>query len=360
MSFFTRKAVAILWALVAIGPALLNALLLVVATTWRGTLFSFAAFGVLVLPWVWVSSTVRLRKLAISCAVALLVFVLGATAPRIPRFEGQVGLSQVNPPTRFSIFAWLPEVDQMTLGSFVMTYFDGALDPTRAKRLRGLLPGVYRGLPLTGSMLGVSPSPKSPQTFCVLPYSQLNELLPLVVFVHGSGGNFVAYQGLLQQWANAGRFVIVSPGFGFGNWHEEGGVETIAEARAWAERTLPVDPKRVALVALSNGGRALTRLVAQDTKKRWTTIVALSAVVEPDLLSDAWRGRSVLFIHGESDERIPAADALEATIALERFGATVAKRFWPAEDHFLWFSKPTEIERAVVPWLQSALAHVSP
>lgn len=228
---------------------------------------------------------------------------------------------------------------------------DRALDAPHARRLRSLVPSVFGDLRLIGSTVGDAVDDHSGQMFVFVPPHAPGERLPLLIFVHGSGGSLVAYQALLRQWAIAGRFVLVSPAFGIGDWQTEGGVETIEAARTFAEASLPVDSSRVALAGLSNGGRGLTRLIAKDSARKWKAIIALSAVIEADVLTDAWKGREVLLLHGEEDERIPFAYFEGFAEELEGHGANVERRSGPGEDHFLWFSRPDELQAVVVPWL---------
>jgi predicted esterase len=346
-----RKLVAVTWLFAAMPGAGLALLLLVAADTWRGHFFAVVALALLCLPFVWISRARRSRKVIATAAVAALMAVLGISAPRVPDFAGQDGLSQLNGGSRLSLFAWLPEADQLVLGSWPLMLLDRALDAPHAQRLRTLAPTVFGDLRLIGSSIGDTVDDRSGQTFVFVPPHEKDERLPLLVFLHGSGGSLLAYQALLRDWAIAGHFAVVSPAFGIGNWQDEGGLETIEAARKFAESKLPIDPARVAIAGLSNGGRGLTRLIARDSSRRWTAIIALSAVIEADLLTAEWKDRDVLLIHGEADERISFAYFEEFAGELERHGAHVERRSWHDEDHFLWFSRPQELRDVVVPWL---------
>lgn len=340
-----------LWGVAAIGPAVLAGLLLFVAQTGRGTFFAVTALGLLALPFVLLSGRAGGWKAA-SAAVELgLIAALGLSAPLVPAFHGQEGVSQVEGGGRLSLFAWLPEVDQLALGSFPLMLVDPLLDAAHARHLRDVLPGVHGDLTPYGSPLGSVGDEGSGQMFVIVPPHAEGERLPLVVFLHGSGGSLVAYQALLQRWAVAGHFAVVSPGFGIGNWQNPGGGAAIEAARTFAVGALPIDPTKVALVGLSNGGRGITRLVARDTPRRWPVVIAISAVIEPDLLTETWAGREVLLLHGEADERI-GFDVFHLFAAgLEEHGAHVTQRTWPGEDHFLWFSRGPEVQDAALAFL---------
>ncbi len=351
MARLIRRALVLGWLALAAPPAVLALTLLFEAATWRGHFFAATALGLLALPPYWIWAAGGRGKVLATGLELLLISALGASAPRLPAFEGQVGLSQVGGGGRISLFAWLPELDQMVLGSWPLQLVDSALDRPHAARLRTLLPGVYGDLRLVGSTLGDALADLSGHTYVIVPAHAATERLPLLIYLHGSGGSFLAYQALLRQWAEAGRFVVVSPSFGIGNWQNDGGLETIEAARTFAEASLPVDPRRVALMGLSNGGRGVTRIVAADTARRWPVIIALSAVIETNLLTDEWSGREVLLLHGETDERIDFEYFQSFADELERRKAVVERHSWPAEDHFLWFSKPGQLQAVAVPWL---------
>jgi pimeloyl-ACP methyl ester carboxylesterase len=340
-----------LYVLFALGPAILAGLLLFCAVTWRGTFFAVTALVLLTLPLILLSQIPRGKKGLATLGTVILVAMLALTAPRIPEFNGQTGITQRSSGSAFSLFAWLPEVDQMVLGSYPMMFVDRHLDSAHATRLRTLLPTIYGPLKFMGSNLGDVATPHSGQMYIALPEHLPNEKLPLVIYLHGSGGAFVGYQTLLYEWAKAGHFIVVSPGFGFGNWNQLGGLEAVEAARKWAEENLPVDKNRVALVGLSNGGRAITRLIQKDETNRWPLVVALSAVMETDLIDSHWSGKKVLVLHGQEDERIPLEYVTDAVSEMKANGANVEMKTWPKEDHFLWFSTPNEIQTKSVEWL---------
>lgn len=335
-----------IWVVAAAGPAAFAALLLGVAVTWRGWFFGLVALALLALP-------LLPRKKVAAPAVLAAVLALALSAPVIPEWAlGRTGVSQLRGGGRWSLFAWLPEADQLALGSFPLQLVDPLLDAAHARRLRSVLPGVHRDLRLVGSMVGAVTDEASGQTFVIVPPHAEGERLPLVVYLHGSGGPLIAYQALLERWAVEGHFIIVSPAFGIGNWQGEGGVAAIETARTFAEASLPVDASRVALVGLSNGGRGITRAVARDDARRWPTVIALSAVIEVGVLTDAWKDRDVLLLHGEDDERIPLEAFAHFSHALEERGAHVTQKTWPGEDHFLWFAQGPAVQSAAVGWLK--------
>lgn len=149
------------------------------------------------------------------------------------------------------------------------------------------------------------------------------------------------------------RLAVVCPTFGAGNWHRRGGVEAVVRAVRDASRRFDLDPQRLTLVALSNGGRGATRVVARHPDL-FARVVLISPVLEQQPLmagAAAWRDRPVLWIHGARDRRIPLRATSERVALIEKHGGRVVRRVYPEEDHFLLFSRRTELPGLVASWI---------
>ena len=102
------------------------------------------------------------------------------------------------------------------------------------------------------------------------------ERLPVLLFLHGSFGNFKGYFYLWRRFADQHHWIVACPSFGFGNWYRSVGPPAIARA---LERTLagtPADPERVVLAGLSNGGTGVVRAAASATPKAYAGLIFLS------------------------------------------------------------------------------------
>ena len=64
-----------------------------------------------------------------------------------------------------------------------------------------------------------------------------------------------------------------------------------------------------------------------------------------------WRDRPVLVITGEDDRRIPLAYVEQRVASLRMASVMVSARFYPEEDHFLFFSQPDNVLGDVSRWL---------
>jgi predicted esterase len=197
-----------------------------------------------------------------------------------------------------------------------------------------------------------------------VPAHAANEKLPLVLFLHGSGGNFKAYFYLWRAFADRHHYAVVCPSFGFGNWYNPGGMEAIERALQHAKDNLPVDPTRVVMVGLSNGGTGVTRVAAAHPD-HFAGLVFLSAVIEQEVIRsdeyrDGWVKRPVLIIHGNEDDRISLSHATAAAETMRQADARVTVRNYPQEDHFLLFSQPQSVKNDIAEWAQGVEPSTGP
>lgn len=107
---------------------------------------------------------------------------------------------------------------------------------------------------------------------------------------------------------------------------------------------------------LSNGGRGVTRAMAAGAEG-YRGLVFLSAVIEPRVLENPaweprWRGRPVLVVHGERDDRIPVDYLDEGVGMLREAGVDVTQRLVAGEDHFLIFTRPEVVFDEVGRWMR--------
>src|SRR5579863_265309 len=105
--------------------------------------------------------------------------------------------------------------------------------------------------------------------------------LPLVVFLHGSGGTPEEYETYLSPAADGVGCAIAAPksasSIGWGTGNDE---QIVAEAAATAAAMVPVDPTRVSIAGHSAGG-AYAYLLAYGTVSRYSAVFSLSAPYYP-------------------------------------------------------------------------------
>jgi phospholipase/carboxylesterase len=191
--------------------------------------------------------------------------------------------------------------------------------------------------------------------FAYVPAYEPGERLGAVIFLHGNGGNFKINPWAWRPFAEAHRFAIVCPSYGFGFWGA-GGAEAVDRALDDAIRQLPIDPGRVYLAGHSDGGNGVTRTGrAQPARYRGLIYVSptmnLDEIGSADFLA-AWRGRPVIVFQGDADVNVLTRVVDPAVERLRSNGVEVTYRVFPGEDHFLLFGRSAEVFDAIARWMK--------
>lgn len=308
----------------------------------------------------WVA--LALSGVAIAIVVVLLVRApdgraLDANAPRSTFLTGQ----QFD---RWNVPNVVPEIDQIKYGTYLVPFVDPFIDWRQSVRLREVSMAVYRPMEADPSYRALGSVMSSAyrdvdvgHVFEYVPPHEKDERLPTLIFLHGSAGNFKVYFHLWRTVADAARVILVCPSFGFGNWNRPEGLTTIDRTVQHVLNDLPSDPDRLVLAGLSNGGRGVTRAMALHPS-RYAGAVLISAVMEPIVvdappLPGAYLGKPVLVLHGAKDRRIPLVYAESGAQLYRDHDARVTMRVYEDEDHFLFFSKSSEVLGQVTGWLEA-------
>ncbi|NOU27386.1 MAG: prolyl oligopeptidase family serine peptidase [Polyangiaceae bacterium] len=303
---------------------------------------------------------------AVACGLASLARAPSG-APTVTATSGarlESRFTSDHPYPRFAPANVVPEIDQFKLGSYLVPATDPYLTVASSARLRGLIVDVYRDMDrdpafraLGSAMPYAYDNLDSGHLYAYVPARATGEKLGVLLFLHGSGGNFKVYTHILQRVAEQEHVMVVAPSFGFGNWQAAGGTAAIAAAVTYAVRELDADPSRVVIMGLSNGGRGVTRAL-RDGAERYAGVVLLSAVMETDVLrgvGDHYRGTPALVLYGDADDRLPRDYEEAGAEALRKAGLGVRVHAYPREDHFLFFSQKASIQSEVAAFVRKTL-----
>jgi predicted esterase len=296
-------------------------------------------------------------------AAALLVWIL-LLAPSGDGLPGSRVRSHFPGPAsyrRFAVANLVPEIDQIKLGTYLIPLADPIITFESAAHLREVSMALYRPMEADpefqalGSVMNYAYDDEpSGHFYEYVPQHAPDERLPVLLFLHGSMGNFRSYFYIWRRFADEHHFIVLCPSFGWGNWYEEGGVDAVERVRAYALSDLPSDPARIYLAGLSNGGTGATR-VAASNPAGYAGLIFLSAVMEREVIDSesfrrGWSNRPILLIHGARDDRIPLAHAERAAARFRAMGAHLTYEIYPDEDHFLVFAKVQQTLTDVAAW----------
>ena len=190
--------------------------------------------------------------------------------------------------------------------------------------------------------------------YLYIPQEKSERPLPVIVFLHGSAGNFKTYTWIWSKLAEAEGVAIIAPSYGFGNW-DEAGVVTVLQAIEDAKQLIDIDENQIYLAGLSNGGLGVSQL-ALEAPEMFQGLIFLSPVMDTNIVDSPpfqaqWANRPVLVISGEDDKRIPVNYVEQRVAIMEQENIDVTTIIYPHEDHFLLFSQPENILENVAEWL---------
>jgi phospholipase/carboxylesterase len=181
-----------------------------------------------------------------------------------------------------------------------------------------------------------------------------DEPLPLVMALHGGSGHGRAFLWTWLRDARSFRAIVVAPTAIGATWALTGeDVDTpnlmriLGEVRArW-----PVDPARLLLTGLSDGG-TFCYLGGLADGSPFTHLAPVAAAFHPMLMAFAdperLRGLPVHLVHGARDWMFPVELARQAHTALDAAGADVTYREFDDLSH----AYPREINAELLAWLK--------
>lgn len=177
--------------------------------------------------------------------------------------------------------------------------------------------------------------------------------LPLIVALHGGGGDGRRF---LWSWLREARTygaVIAAPSSIGQTWALTGDdvdSPALAKVVAFARETWRIDPARMLLTGMSDGG-TFSYVSGLDAASPFTHIAPVAAAFHPMLTAMAdparVRGLPVHIAHGVHDWMFPVAMARDARDALAAAGAAVTFREIPDLSH----TYPRELNKDLLTWL---------
>jgi predicted esterase len=367
----------------ALAGGALSVLLLTVSHTQGGTLFGTAALILSLVPLMH-CITSRMNSDFLSW-MALLLFAgavgiggwLFYTAPNghaaeTARVQNRY-VGQWKYP-RTSLGSALPELDQLRLGLKLAPLADRQLTRAQADRATELTTGIYDELEADpefhalGSVLTHAYTDLWSETtpighyFLYIP-KRLDRAkpAPLMIFLHGSGGNFKAYTWLLSKVADDLGMVLIAPSFGLGTWDEPQATQCLTGALNNLAKVVAIDSDNRHLIGLSNGGLGVCRAGSHLKGGGFRSFIFISPVMDlkvPALpaYAEQWRDHPALILTGEKDDRVPLDSVKDAAAQLQAQQVRVTLETYADADHFLLFTHREQALKRISQWLQQTQA----
>jgi pimeloyl-ACP methyl ester carboxylesterase len=378
LTSLTRGILLLFYLTLALPFGLLAAWFAFRAQTWTGVGLSVLILLGLLLPIsavVWWSQPVQNRGwgwislLLVLIEAGLLGLLLWQTPSGVPAPGSPVQHRFVQPVSfpRYTLANIVPEIEQINLGFVVTPYLDRLFTTEQARRVAPFTLELYRDMEndpnfhQLGSVMGWAYADvlglpfEMGHYYLYIPKNRPAGPLPAIIFLHGSFGNFKTYIWVWSKLAEREGLVIIAPSYGFGNWRSADSATLISQVLADATTQVELDPQRLYLAGLSNGGLGISRLASAEPE-RFRGLIFLSPVMDTSLVDSsafqqAWQGRPVLVITGAADERIPLSYVQQRAATFKAGGITVTERVYPGETHFLFFSQPEAVLSDISAWL---------
>ena len=266
----------------------------------------------------------------------------------------------------------LPESDLVQLGAAILTSIIPWMSWGEQRSFRQTLAAFYRDMASTqrqGSLdsatglavrelLGLGKIDGGGHYYAYVPQcirpSTSTFASPAIVFLHGNGGNFTVFPWAWRDLAERRGLAVICPSFGYGFW-SEGSVEAVGRVVADAVNRFRLDPDRLILSGLSDGGVGVTRIAAAYPE-RFRGLIYLSATLRPDDLAAehfraGWNGRPALVLQGGRDWSVTPQSVERGVSLMEAGNLAVAYRLYPEDDHFLFFARRREVLELIENWL---------
>jgi poly(3-hydroxybutyrate) depolymerase len=261
-------------------------------------------------------------------------------------------------------------MDQLILGTYVIQELDPLMDMTNTLELRTQVREVYGEMRRSaefeclGSVMNHAyrdiffRNPVIGHFYEYIPKSVSRERMPVVIFLHGSLGNFKGYLWVWKRIADTQGFAIVAPTFGAGNWDAPGGEAAIEQARQYCASNPRLDPSRIFLAGLSNGGRGVC-LGARRSPNAYRGLIFISPVLDAEVLLKGsfikdWKDKPILILHGTADNRIPVQYIRGMIGLMLGVGMRVDELIYDGQTHFLFFTMRTQVQDRIGNWLTMA------
>jgi len=179
----------------------------------------------------------------------------------------------------------------------------------------------------------------------------------LIIFLHGSAGNFEIYPYRFQSLANGNDVDIVYPSFWWWDRNQPWGVETINKVVDDVQRKYNYQNKELTLMALSNWWKWLTRFI-QQWRYSIQNVIFISAVMENSIiktnsfLDSAKKIKNFYILHWDKDERILISNIKTIENYLKQNWVNIQSKYISRWTHFVLIDVKDQLIKKIEEFLK--------
>lgn len=182
-------------------------------------------------------------------------------------------------------------------------------------------------------------------------YRPKHENRPLLIFLHGSGGNFKAYQKWFTPYAIKNDIALAFPTWGFGLWNEHQLNSRIQQVINNILIDCKIDESQIYICGLSQGSLTGIKTLCSGNLNV-AGFISISGV--PSLTE--WevgniKDTPMLIFHGAKDERVSTNNTRKVVNTFKHMKSNIAYTEYPNEDHTLIKTKSDEILTKIFEWI---------
>ena len=189
--------------------------------------------------------------------------------------------------------------------------------------------------------------------FAYVPERDPGERLPLLLVLHGHGGNALIWPASWKPLADRLGLIVVSPSFGYGQWEHSSAADCLQRTVAAARERFPLSD-RLFVAGISQGGCGVTQAAAL---LRPNGLIYLSPTLNAQLLTaPAIPRTAVLVFQGGRDVNVRPSSVDRAVTALQAADYHVEYHKIEDEDHYLRFRSQKFVDEAIAAWFSKLVA----
>jgi predicted esterase len=177
---------------------------------------------------------------------------------------------------------------------------------------------------------------------------------PLLLFLHGAGGNLRICFYTLARCARKHKVIAVAPTYRDGQWWTKGGTKFALGVLDKVRERYSVDPKRIAVGGVSNGAVGAWA-ISERNRRKFSGVICLSGAFNGGKPVTYAEGPPLYITHGGRDGVIPVSLSRAAFKVLKARKGTVYRELREG-GHLVALLRPEETLGAALEWFAGVTA----